>query len=138
MRTACCPVGRKDVGPRSVEFQTQPQAQFFSRFHRRCQTMATVLPTMPAVRRSLSGSRQSIRIYTRAYSHYPRARRRCPSPQFNSSIVSKKCFSLSTWRKFADVDSSFDPRQQDRESDVVDVCIVGGGTWPLLIHLFRC
>ncbi|MCJ1399453.1 hypothetical protein MMC11_002655 [Xylographa trunciseda] len=30
-------------------------------------------------------------------------------------------------RKFADVDEDFDPRQQDRESDEVDVCIVGGG-----------
>ncbi|MCJ1317111.1 hypothetical protein MMC15_002433 [Xylographa vitiligo] len=30
-------------------------------------------------------------------------------------------------QKFADVDETFDPRQQDRESDEVDVCIVGGG-----------
>ena len=30
-------------------------------------------------------------------------------------------------RAFASVDDSFDPQQQDRESDQVDVCIVGGG-----------
>jgi electron-transferring-flavoprotein dehydrogenase len=30
-------------------------------------------------------------------------------------------------RRFADVNEDFDPQSIDRESDKVDVCIVGGG-----------
>ncbi|KAF2191215.1 electron transfer flavo protein-ubiquinone oxidoreductase-like protein [Zopfia rhizophila CBS 207.26] len=39
----------------------------------------------------------------------------------------RRAFSFATHTRFADVDDTFDPRQQDRESDEVDVCIVGGG-----------
>lgn len=38
-----------------------------------------------------------------------------------------RAFSTSTPRRFADVDDTFDPKSVDRESDQVDVCIVGGG-----------
>ncbi|KAF2007116.1 electron transfer flavo protein-ubiquinone oxidoreductase-like protein [Amniculicola lignicola CBS 123094] len=39
----------------------------------------------------------------------------------------RRALSATARSRFADVDDSFDPRQQDRESDEVDVCIVGGG-----------
>ena len=38
-----------------------------------------------------------------------------------------KSFSISTPRRFAEVNDVFDPKSIDRESDEVDVCIVGGG-----------
>lgn len=40
---------------------------------------------------------------------------------------SRRNLSSSQRRLLATVNESFDPRQQDRESDQVDVCIVGGG-----------
>ena len=40
----------------------------------------------------------------------------------------KRAFTTTARRKLAAPDESFDPRQQDRESDQVDVCIVGGGS----------
>ena len=43
-------------------------------------------------------------------------------------VQTQRALTTASVQKFADVDSSFDPRQQDRESDEVDVCIVGGGT----------
>ncbi|KAF2797402.1 electron transfer flavo protein-ubiquinone oxidoreductase-like protein [Melanomma pulvis-pyrius CBS 109.77] len=39
----------------------------------------------------------------------------------------RRAISSTTRTRFADVEESFDPRQQDREVDEVDVCIVGGG-----------
>jgi len=39
----------------------------------------------------------------------------------------RRAFTSAHRRHFASVDDSFDPRQQERESDEVDVCIVGGG-----------
>ncbi|KAF2731345.1 electron transfer flavo protein-ubiquinone oxidoreductase-like protein [Polyplosphaeria fusca] len=39
----------------------------------------------------------------------------------------RRALSSTSRTRFADVDGAFDPRQQDRESDEVDVCIVGGG-----------
>ncbi|KNG81481.1 hypothetical protein ANOM_010498 [Aspergillus nomiae NRRL 13137] len=38
-----------------------------------------------------------------------------------------RCFSQSLSNKLTDEDGHFDPRQVERESDEVDVCIVGGG-----------
>ncbi|RDW72045.1 putative flavoprotein-ubiquinone oxidoreductase [Coleophoma crateriformis] len=38
-----------------------------------------------------------------------------------------RLFSVSTPRSFANVDEEFDPKSIERESDEVDVCIVGGG-----------
>ncbi|KAF2016151.1 hypothetical protein BU24DRAFT_450740 [Aaosphaeria arxii CBS 175.79] len=39
----------------------------------------------------------------------------------------RRTISSTARRRLADVDDAFDPRQQERESDEVDVCIVGGG-----------
>lgn len=39
----------------------------------------------------------------------------------------RRAISSTARSRFADVDDAFDPRQQERESDEVDVCIVGGG-----------
>lgn len=39
----------------------------------------------------------------------------------------RRAFTDTAKRRFASVDDSFDPGQQERESDEVDVCIVGGG-----------
>lgn len=39
----------------------------------------------------------------------------------------RRCISASLRHRYADVDESFDPRNVERESDEVDVCIVGGG-----------
>lgn len=38
-----------------------------------------------------------------------------------------RAFSQSVVRRFTDENGNFDPRSLDRESDEVDVCIVGGG-----------
>lgn len=42
-------------------------------------------------------------------------------------LASRREFSVSIPRRLADVNDDFDPRSIDRESDEVDVCIVGGG-----------
>ncbi|MCJ1431399.1 hypothetical protein MMC27_000751 [Xylographa pallens] len=68
-------------------------------------------------------------IATRRYSYFAPARRRCLYDRrrpFNPAIT-RNAFSTTSQQRFADVDETFDPRQQDRESDEVDVCIVGGG-----------
>ncbi|KAF2661123.1 electron transfer flavo protein-ubiquinone oxidoreductase [Lophiostoma macrostomum CBS 122681] len=39
----------------------------------------------------------------------------------------RRAISSTARTRFADVDDAFDPRQQEREADEVDVCIVGGG-----------
>lgn len=39
----------------------------------------------------------------------------------------RRAFSINTPRRLADVNDDFDPKSVDRESDQVDVCIVGGG-----------
>ncbi|KAF2871983.1 electron transfer flavo protein-ubiquinone oxidoreductase-like protein [Massariosphaeria phaeospora] len=39
----------------------------------------------------------------------------------------RRALSSTARKRLADVDDTFDPRQQDREADEVDVCIVGGG-----------
>ena len=69
---------------------------------------------------------------SRAHSYFAPARRRClyQTPRLHAHV---KTFTTSPCRRLADVDDSFDPRQQDRESDEVDVCIVGGGN-PLMPH----
>jgi electron-transferring-flavoprotein dehydrogenase len=43
------------------------------------------------------------------------------------TISQQRAFSVSLPRNYAEVDESFDPNTIDRESDEVDVCIVGGG-----------
>lgn len=39
----------------------------------------------------------------------------------------RRAFSTSTPRRLADINDDFNPKTTDRESDQVDVCIVGGG-----------
>ncbi|KAL8653531.1 MAG: hypothetical protein Q9210_002038 [Variospora velana] len=65
----------------------------------------------------------------RPHSCFPPARRRLllQSPRRARLAVTPRSFTASHFRRLADVNSTLDPRQQDRESDEVDVCIVGGG-----------
>ncbi|KAL3420774.1 electron transfer flavoprotein-ubiquinone oxidoreductase, mitochondrial [Phlyctema vagabunda] len=57
----------------------------------------------------------------------------CPSIYNRSATCQRsiqgqqRTFSISIPRRLADVEDDFDPRSIDRESDEVDVCIVGGG-----------
>jgi electron-transferring-flavoprotein dehydrogenase len=43
------------------------------------------------------------------------------------TTLQTRAFSQSVTRRFTDENGNFDPRSIDRESDEVDVCIVGGG-----------
>ena len=93
-------------------------------------TMSTITPVLPISRRRFLFSLSSACCLSRAYSYFPPARRRYPFQQYKHQCISRnrRAFSTTPWRHFADVvDDAFDPRQRDRESDVVDVCIVGGG-----------
>ncbi len=93
--------------------------------------MAPRGPVLPLARRGLSIRKASSHLTRRAYSHFPPARRRCLLQQQNPNclLTSRGAFSTTQWRSIADGNDSFDPRQQDRESDEVDVCIVGGGMY---------
>lgn len=50
-------------------------------------------------------------------------------PRIASSLIAgqRRAFSLTVPRRLADVNDDFDPKSVERESDEVDVCIVGGG-----------
>ncbi|KAF7950659.1 uncharacterized protein EAE97_002211 [Botrytis byssoidea] len=50
-------------------------------------------------------------------------------PRIASSLIAgqRRAFSLTVPRRLADVEDDFDPKSVERESDEVDVCIVGGG-----------
>ncbi|KAI9792826.1 MAG: hypothetical protein M1816_001558 [Peltula sp. TS41687] len=55
-----------------------------------------------------------------------------PGPWYNRPACyqlqkHQRAFSGSACKRLADVNTTFDPRQQEREADQVDVCIVGGG-----------
>ncbi|SLM34876.1 electron transfer flavoprotein-ubiquinone oxidoreductase [Lasallia pustulata] len=80
-------------------------------------------------RRALTQSKSAPRFATAAYSQFAPARRRClfERPRSNALVSCRRTFFTTPWRRLADIDDSFDPRQQERESDEVDVCIVGGG-----------
>ena len=87
------------------------------------QVPRTATPFSPLTQRCL-------RIQTnRPTTFRPYARfARIPPPQ--------RAFSVSTPRRFADVnDEKFDPNSIDRESDQVDVCIVGGGKTVPYVHI---
>src|SRR4051794_20872738 len=86
-----------------------------------------ILPASVA-RRGLS-SIHSPRIAPRIFTHATRHARR-PLDSYRPALRvagQRRAISSTARRTFADVDDSFDPRQQERESDEVDVCIVGGG-----------
>ena len=91
--------------------------------------MAIKTSVSSLARRSLSTSNLFLLTARRAYSHFPPTRRRCllQQRQHPCLLISRRTFSTTPWRGFADVDDSFNPLKQDRESDEVDVCIVGGG-----------
>jgi electron-transferring-flavoprotein dehydrogenase len=93
--------------------------------------MASKTSITHVVRRSYTSSSFPVRNISRIYSHYSLPRWRPQTPILKINILSNNCraFFLSPGRRLADAD----PRQQDREADEVDVCIVGGG----LFHLLR-
>ena len=65
-------------------------------------------------------------IWLRPYSSIPRRTGlHTPRPLFVAG--QRRSFSSSLRHRYADVEESFDPASVDRESDEVDVCIVGGG-----------
>ncbi|KAI9893474.1 MAG: hypothetical protein M1814_006771 [Vezdaea aestivalis] len=55
---------------------------------------------------------------------HPARRRSLPSPL---ATRPPRFFTTTSPKPFASIDNTFDPRLPDRESDTVDVCIVGGG-----------
>ena len=66
------------------------------------------------------------------------AKRRIEGRSRRGGVVSQtqsqiRAFSQSSSRMFTDEDGNFDPTQVERESDEVDVCIVGGG-----MVFFKC
>jgi len=70
----------------------------------------------PASRRFLSILRSNTAVSWDKYAIIPTGNKNC-SRSFTSTVT----------RQFASVDDKFDPRNIERESDQVDVCIVGGG-----------
>ena len=93
------------------------------------QVMASKTSVSYLARTSLPSSHFFLLTARRAYSHFPPTRRRSllQRSRDNHFLISRRTFATTPWRGLADVDDSFDPLQQDRESDEVDVCIVGGG-----------
>ncbi|KAL2008078.1 hypothetical protein VTN00DRAFT_8060 [Thermoascus crustaceus] len=95
---------------------------------------------LPLLRRELRASSRTWRVSSSvsagapARSHvggaFERSRRegsRAALLDQNLFRLQTRAFSQSSRRRFTDEDGNFDPRQLDRESDDVDVCIVGGG-----------
>ncbi|KAI9673121.1 MAG: hypothetical protein M1817_002983 [Caeruleum heppii] len=66
---------------------------------------------------------------SRALSGLRQQRQKChfAPPSSPRAPIRLRPFSTAPPRRFAQVDDTFDARQQDREADEVDVCIVGGG-----------
>ena len=101
------------------------------------EVMLSKTPVSSLAKISLSTSNVFLLTARRAYSHFPPTRRRylLQQSRHNFPLTGRRSFSITPWRGFADVDESFDPRQQDRESDEVDVCIVGGGMPSTTLYL---
>ncbi|MCJ1389163.1 hypothetical protein MMC18_002018 [Xylographa bjoerkii] len=91
--------------------------------------MASKSPCFALARRVSALDSQLWGIATRRFSYFAPARRRCLYDRRRpiNLAYTRHAFSTTSQRKFADAVENFDPRQQDRESDEVDVCIVGGG-----------
>lgn len=77
-----------------------------------------------------------------AYSHHPTTlvgsslRRIVHQRPFSAQTIylnQKRDFSSTLQRRFASDSDSFDPSRIERESDSVDVCIVGGGASSLFL-----
>lgn len=90
--------------------------------------MASLSPISSTIRRSALISPSSrLRVASRAVIC---TTRNSPPRAFRPAIWTagqRRAFSHTTRLRFASADDSFDPRQQEREADQVDVCIVGGG-----------
>ncbi|KAI9864430.1 MAG: hypothetical protein M1824_005133 [Vezdaea acicularis] len=92
--------------------------------------MASRNSLLPLLRRTSSVAPCSARVSATLNTRFSPARRRCASRLPNIlrvALSQRRAFASTAKRRFADVDDSFDPAQLDRESDQVDVCIVGGG-----------
>ena len=92
--------------------------------------MSFKTPVSAIAIRPLTASNLFVRTTRRAYSYFPPTRRRpCLLQQSrpNCLLIGERTLSTTPWRRLADVNDSFNPREQERESDEVDVCIVGGG-----------
>jgi len=83
----------------------------------------------PLIRRTTVFDKQCLRLASRRYLQFAPARRRYVYEQRRLSVIPyNRCFSTMPRRRLASVEErAIDPRQLDRESDEVDVCIVGGG-----------
>lgn len=90
-----------------------------------------VMDLVSVTRGTASCLSSSLRCLTlsRAYSRFSPTRRRFLLQQarlpFRPTV--SQHFSTSKQHRLAEVKDNFDPNTQDRESDEVDVCIVGGG-----------
>lgn len=56
-----------------------------------------------------------------------RLRRPDARSAYSSCLAARRCLSTTPRRFYAEADESFDPASIERESDQVDVCIIGGG-----------
>ncbi|RAH67778.1 electron-transferring-flavoprotein dehydrogenase [Aspergillus aculeatinus CBS 121060] len=79
---------------------------------------------LPKASASLSSLATSARPSNRSS---PASYRKAIRPRSLFTPIQTRAFSQSVTRRLTDADGNFDPRQLDRESDEVDVCIVGGG-----------
>ncbi|KAI1329454.1 hypothetical protein F5Y16DRAFT_366044 [Xylariaceae sp. FL0255] len=92
-------------------------------------------PLQTLTRRSATLSIARSKVISRAcrssYSFLSPSRRSCPATttaRLSIRPSSSRAFTTTRQRRFADVsDEAFDPNSIERESDEVDVCIVGGG-----------
>jgi len=91
--------------------------------------MASKSICAPIIRRTSVFDSRCLRLASRRYSHFAPARRRCVSEQRRLSVIPyNRCLSTTPRLRLASVEErEIDPWQLDRESDEVDVCIVGGG-----------
>ena len=89
-------------------------------------TMASRSITSACLRRSITVKpHQSLRIFPEFSRNASLPHKRRLQPR--NFIQQRRAFSVAPARRFADVEENFDPKSIDRESDEVDVCIVGGG-----------
>lgn len=90
--------------------------------------MSTKISTFPVIKNTFAAPVSQHLRALRPHSWFPPARRRIflQRPK-RTPPTTTRSFTTSSLRRFADVNDSLELRQQDRESDQVDVCIVGGG-----------
>jgi electron-transferring-flavoprotein dehydrogenase len=98
--------------------------------------MASKNTVLPLLRRELRSSTRFPRTSSISAIATP-ARQSAPFTAFGAWLARRtvlftpltqtRAFSQSLSKRFTDENGDFDPRSLDRESDDVDVCIVGGG-----------